>query len=541
MSKTKKNRRNTSLSLSSSSDSNADEPENTTRMQKIPNNRSTLSLSSKQHSVPKEDSDNVEKKPTQQNKTIKTNKTRRKTSTFQDTSQALNIEKRIDSTESILRDSARDSGQHMNNNQSDNNDTNHTNDNESVRHDNNDNDNIIQRPSSIHNDEEAHTPPETPLRSRSRTQSRSRRRHNLHLPPTQRQRKRSASISHSSENNNNNHNKRHAHSMSLTYEELSKVPTSVKHTNSRRNSNAELNPLSLSKSKSNANRLSQKFTGTQKTSYDSSLHKMKIDSPITKNQNPFIPNTQSSVINTHAQAQVHTQKHTLGISKSGLTKKIIKHLQRNRYREAIILFEKFLRTPSFQTHDLETYFRHMSPKLARKLVRAIVYQQIDDKHTPNTLLYALQLLTVLDIPIHPDMLVKRGGIFGGQTESIPYVITKAPMSTALKIKWLNTLMTDPNVGYYFDLNRRVGKGGNLLVNSFNQLNFIKDVNWFKYLIEKYHVAVNSISKGNTLLDWIDILIKKYNLQQYPIPNYVSELREYLILHGAKTRDQLRHG
>ncbi|HIB77762.1 MAG TPA: hypothetical protein EYO58_09160 [Flavobacteriales bacterium] len=92
------------------------------------------------------------------------------------------------------------------------------------------------------------------------------------------------------------------------------------------------------------------------------------------------------------------------------------------------------------------------------------------------------------------------------------------------------------IGYLFDLNRRVGNGGNLLVNSFTKLH-IDDEQWYSFLIHDMHLAINSKQDGKTLKDFV---IKDLNAEASSSPQNVSaSLLELLNGHGGKTCPELR--
>ena len=174
----------------------------------------------------------------------------------------------------------------------------------------------------------------------------------------------------------------------------------------------------------------------------------------------------------------------------------------------------------------------ISPNKLRRLLKLILQRELPIDKSPRTLLAVLQTMQQTNPQMQIDILIRKGGIFGGTTESIPYTIAKSNQSISTKIEWLKGLMDDTAIGRRFDLNRRVGNGGNLFLNSYIKLH-IHDIKWYIFLIQKMHLAVNSKQKGKTLKDFVLQDMKSENP-----PSICAELMSLLETCGGKTRVEL---
>ena len=125
-------------------------------------------------------------------------------------------------------------------------------------------------------------------------------------------------------------------------------------------------------------------------------------------------------------------------------------------------------------------------------------------------------------------------------QTLPYMIAANNyLSIKERIDWLDAILDDPEVGRHFDLNRDVdGSNSNLLIRSYTKLH-IPYVKWYKYLIEKRHIAVNSHGPQNETLKGY-LQTAKHNRKQSPLePAAIDEVLECLSRHGGKTVSELR--
>lgn len=184
--------------------------------------------------------------------------------------------------------------------------------------------------------------------------------------------------------------------------------------------------------------------------------------------------------------------------------------------------------------------KDMSPKWMRKLLKYTLQRELPIDNSPRTLIAVLQTIHKRTLPkMQVDCLIKKGGLFGQFTESIPYAIAKTDVGIERKIKWVKGLVGDTEIGHLFDLNRSVGKGGNLLVNSFTRLH-IDDLRWYAFLLGELHLAVNSKQDGKTLKDFVVKDLHPGDAKAAAAPREVSaSLLELLGTHGGKTRSELK--
>jgi len=69
--------------------------------------------------------------------------------------------------------------------------------------------------------------------------------------------------------------------------------------------------------------------------------------------------------------------------------------------------------------------KDMSPKWMRKLLRYTLQRELPIDNSPRTLIAVLQTIHKRTLPkMQVDCLIKKGGLFGQFTESIPYAIAK---------------------------------------------------------------------------------------------------------------------
>ena len=180
--------------------------------------------------------------------------------------------------------------------------------------------------------------------------------------------------------------------------------------------------------------------------------------------------------------------------------------------------------------------KDFSPQLMRKLLKFTLQRELPIDKSPRTLLAVLHTMHKrTHSKMQVDCLIRKGGLFGQSTETVPYVIAKSSVDMTRKIAWLNGLVNDDEIGHLFDLNRRVGRGGNLFINSFTQLH-IDDIQWYTFLLDKLHLAVNSKQNGKTL---IDFLVKELNELKSSKQKLCHALLELLEQHGGKTQHELR--
>ena len=120
---------------------------------------------------------------------------------------------------------------------------------------------------------------------------------------------------------------------------------------------------------------------------------------------------------------------------------------------------------------------------------------------------------------------------------IPFLIAgNKRLSSDEKRNWLDAIMNDADVGHLFDLNRNIGKSGNLLLNSYTKLK-IDDPKWYTHLIQDYHIAVNTQTTHNQTL--------KDLLESETDSCLTNDARETVVraldAHGGKTANELAAG
>lgn len=138
----------------------------------------------------------------------------------------------------------------------------------------------------------------------------------------------------------------------------------------------------------------------------------------------------------------------------------------------------------------------------------------------RTLIQLLRALRRRDPPMQVDRMVRRLGTtrLMGTRRTIPYTITRTKTHTRARTAWVRGLMNDDIIRSCIDLNRPVTserRAGNLLVASYAEVH-IYDAEWYTYLLDEAHLAVNSIHRGSTLKDYVVNDIRR--LQRPAKPN-----------------------
>ena len=160
----------------------------------------------------------------------------------------------------------------------------------------------------------------------------------------------------------------------------------------------------------------------------------------------------------------------------------------------------------------------------------------------RTLIQLLRALRRRDPPMQVDRMVRRLGTtrLMGTRRTIPYTITRTKTHTRARTAWVRGLMNDEMIRSCIDLNRPVTsehRAGNLLVASYAEVH-IYDVEWYTYLLDEAHLAVNSIHRGSTLKDYVLNDIRR--LQRPAKPDNTQHQRKDTnepIPHGSNPGDE----
>ena len=160
----------------------------------------------------------------------------------------------------------------------------------------------------------------------------------------------------------------------------------------------------------------------------------------------------------------------------------------------------------------------------------------------RTLIQLLRALRRRNPPMQVDRMVRRLGTtrLMGTRRTIPYTITRTKTHTRARTAWVRGLMNDEMIRTCIDLNRPVTsehRAGNLLVASYAEVH-IYDVEWYAYLLDEAHLAVNSIHRGSTLKDYVLNDIRR--LQRPAKPDNTQHQRKDTnepIPHGSNPGDE----
>jgi hypothetical protein len=173
--------------------------------------------------------------------------------------------------------------------------------------------------------------------------------------------------------------------------------------------------------------------------------------------------------------------------------------------------------------------RDIAPNSLRALIRIVLKKELESATTPSVLVEVLvSTCRRSESPVQVDMLIHRWR----SIESIPYIIAKSSHPTKTKLVWLKAIAEHTELREYFDLNRPVGSGGNLVVNSYAKLK-ICDIEWYEYLLLDLHLAVNTKNQHRTLKDWVI-----QDIERGTAPKCAKKLLDLLAHCGGKTRVEL---
>ena len=130
-------------------------------------------------------------------------------------------------------------------------------------------------------------------------------------------------------------------------------------------------------------------------------------------------------------------------------------------------------------HDLHSLSLPVTPTTTLSRGEHLAHRQRET----DWLAHLVELLGMIHhstaTPLCPDLLIRRRLLEMGADETIPYIVAKSPMVIQKKLHALHMLTRIPPNAmgkHAFDLNRTVGVGGNLLVNSFSPLG-IHNIRW----------------------------------------------------------------
>ena len=169
------------------------------------------------------------------------------------------------------------------------------------------------------------------------------------------------------------------------------------------------------------------------------------------------------------------------------------------------------------------------------MLKLVLKFELASANSPRTLLDVLKTIhRRKHLPMQVDCLISKKGMMSVYVASIPFVIAKCKRSTSTKLMWVKAIMNDTELSACFDLNRSVGYGGNLVVNSYVELH-IYDVEWYAYLLHDLRLAVNSMIKQKTLKDYI-----LQDVSRGKAPGTAKTLLKMLETCGGKTRTELKH-
>lgn len=331
------------------------------------------------------------------------------------------------------------------------------------------------------------------------------------------------------------------HSQSSSHQESINSPTSIKDTffKSFSPKMGEMKKKHTQPSEKKKTKTTSRHVSRLSTNLPSSSSSTERESVIVEDKVPVIKTNKKK---TSARKRSHTQV----TRKSASVRESTKQLLNMNKKELISLLKNKLKNGTIDATKVFKFihYKHgglnesdISPKWMRKLLKYTLQRELPIDNSPRTLIAVLQTMHKRKLPkMQVDCLIRKGGLFGHSTESIPYTIAKSNVAVSRKIKWLKGITNDVEIGYLFDLNRRVGNGGNLLVNSFTKLHN-GDIQWYSFLLEEMHLAVNSKQDGKTLKDFV---LKDLNANGSSPRNISAPLFELLDAHGGKTRVELRH-